>query len=152
VETANGQMVRTSISSTNRTLDTGLYNIHCNLYRGIIMGDKTEHEIWLDEYNNSIGNITVDTSDMNTQQWDDWIQQYTGELDLDIGNYYSDSRLGANDINLTAGGEEMLRVAEDGFYVRGVRVEADEKEAKAVYEAFKSWMTYAILNGEINNR
>ena len=27
----------------------------------------------------------------------------------------------------------------------------DEKEAKAVYEAFKQWMTYAILNGEINN-
>jgi len=42
-------------------------------------------------------------------------------------------------------------VAKDGFYVRGVKVEADAKEAKAVYEAFKSWMTYAILNGEINN-
>jgi hypothetical protein len=30
-------------------------------------------------------------------------------------------------------------------------VEADEKEAEAVYKAFKQWMTYAILNGEINN-
>ena len=97
----------------------------------------------------TIGDITVDTSDINTQQWDDWITQYTG-LDLDIDDY-SDSRLGANDISLTAAGDEMLRVAKDGFYVRGVRVEADEKEAKAVYEAFKQWMTYAILNGEINN-
>lgn len=100
----------------------------------------------------TIGDITINTSDINTQEWDDWIQQYTGDLDLnlDIGNYY-DSRLGADDINLTAGGEEMLRVAEDGFYVRGVRVEADAKEAKVVYEAFKQWMTWAILNGEINN-
>jgi len=97
----------------------------------------------------TIGDITVDTSDINTQQWDDWITQYTG-LDLEIGDY-SDNHLGANNISLTAAGEEMLRVSQDGFYVRGVRVEADEKEAKAVYEAFKQWMTYAILNGEINN-
>jgi len=110
------------------------------------MGDKTEHEIWLDEYANSMSNISIDTSDLNTQQWDDWITQYTGEFDLDINR-----SLGANDIKLNGGGEEMLRVAQDGFYVRGVRVEADEKEAKAVYEAFKTWMTYAILNGEINN-
>jgi hypothetical protein len=117
------------------------------------MGDKTEHEIWLDSYANDLANITIDTSDINTQEWDDWIQQYTGDLDLnlDIGNYY-DSRLGADDINLTAGGEEMLRVAQDGFYVRGVKVEADAKEAQAVYNAFKQWMTYAILNGEINSR
>jgi hypothetical protein len=110
------------------------------------MGDKTEHEIWLDSYANDLADITIDTSDINTQQWDDWITQYTGDLDLDINR-----SLGANDIKLNGGGEEMLRVAEDGFYVRGVRVEADAKEAKAVYEAFKSWMTYAILNGEINN-
>ena len=99
----------------------------------------------------TIGDITIDTSDINTQQWDDWIQTYTGALDLEIENDYFSNRLGANDINLTAGGEEMLRVAKDGFYVRGVKVEADAKEASAVYEAFKSWMTYAILNGEINN-
>ena len=110
------------------------------------MDDKTEHEIWLDSYANDLADITIDTSDMNTQQWDDWITQYTGDLDLDINR-----SLGANDIKLNGGGEEMLRVAQDGFYVRGVRVEADAKEARAVYEAFKSWMTYAILNGEINN-
>lgn len=110
------------------------------------MGDKTEHEIWLDSYVNDLADITIDTSDINTQQWDDWITQYTGDLDLDINR-----SLGANDIKLNGGGEEMLRVAQDGFYVRGVRVEADEKEAQAVYNAFKQWMTYAILNGEINN-
>jgi hypothetical protein len=46
----------------------------------------------------TIGDITIDTSDTNTQEWDDWITQYT-DLDLDIDNY-SDSRLGANDISL----------------------------------------------------
>ena len=100
-----------------------------------------------DEIN--LADITISASDINTQEWDDWITQYT-DLDLDIGDY-PDSRLGANDISLTAAGDEMLRVAKDGFYVRGVRVEADAKEAKAVYEAFKQWMTYAILRGEINN-
>ena len=29
----------------------------------------------------TIGDITVDTSDVNTQEWDDWITQYTGALD-----------------------------------------------------------------------
>jgi hypothetical protein len=111
--------------------------------------DKDYYQTWMDQWKDNVGNITIDTSDINTQEWDDWINQYT-DLDLDIGDY-SDSRLGANDISLTAAGDEMLRVAKDGFYVRGVRVEADAKEAKAVYEAFKQWMTYAILNGEINN-
>jgi len=92
----------------------------------------------------TIGNVDA------TVDYDDWLQQYVDNLDVNE-DWYSDGGLGANDINLTAGGEEMLRVAKDGFYVRGVRVEADAKEAQAVYEAFKQWMTYAILNGEINN-
>lgn len=114
------------------------------------MGDK-DYQIWIDEYANNIGNITIDTSDINTQQWDDWMATYTGALDLEIENDYFDNRLGTDEINLTAGGEEMLRVAKDGFYVRGVKVEADAKEAEAVYKSFKQWLTYAILNGEINN-
>jgi hypothetical protein len=95
------------------------------------------------------GTITIGDVDA-TVDYDDWLQQYVDNLDVNE-DWYLDGRLGANDINLTAGGEEMLRVAKDGFYVRGVRVEADAQEAEAVYEAFKSWMTYAILNGEINN-
>ena len=90
--------------------------------------------------------ITIGDFDA-TADYDDCLQQYV-DLELDYNSY---NPLGANDIKLNGGGEEMLRVAKDGFYVRGVKVEADEKEAKAVYEAFKQWMTYAILNGEINN-
>jgi hypothetical protein len=114
------------------------------------MGEEhQDYQIWLDEYSNNIGNITINTSDTNTEQWDDWITQYT-DLDLDIGDY-SDSRLGANDIKLTGGGEEMLRISKDGFYVNGVKVKQGKREAKAVYEAFKKWMTHAIMSGELNN-
>lgn len=51
-----------------------------------------------------------------------------------------------NSCSMHAGGKEMLRVAEDGFYVRGVKVPADEKEAKTVYEAFKQYLVWAELH------
>jgi hypothetical protein len=53
-----------------------------------------------------------------------------------------------NNIICLAGGEEMLRVGPDGFWVRGVKVEQDEKEAQAVYNAFKQWMAWASLEGQ----
>ena len=40
---------------------------------------------------------------------------------------------------------EMLRVEKDGFYVRGVKVPADENEAATVYKAFKRWLVEAEL-------
>ena len=43
------------------------------------------------------------------------------------------------------GGDEMIRVARDGFYVRGVRVPADDQEAETVYLAFKQWLAWASL-------
>ena len=51
-----------------------------------------------------------------------------------------------NTITCMAGGAEMLRVSTDGFWVRGVRVNQDDTEALAVYNAFKAWMTWAQLN------
>ena len=51
-----------------------------------------------------------------------------------------------NDVTMFAGGCEMLRVAEDGFYVRGVQVPADDQEAKTVYRAFKEMLTWANIN------
>ena len=50
-----------------------------------------------------------------------------------------------NNITFHTGQEEMLRVTEDGFYVRGVKVEADEKEAAAVYKAFKAFLVHHAL-------
>jgi len=49
-------------------------------------------------------------------------------------------------ICLSTGQTEILRVAKDGFYVRGVRVPQDEKEAEKVYNAFHQWLTWATLN------
>jgi hypothetical protein len=51
-----------------------------------------------------------------------------------------------NTITCMAGGAEMLRVSPDGFWVRGKKVEQDDKEAEAVYNAFKAWMAWAQLN------
>lgn len=50
-----------------------------------------------------------------------------------------------NNIIFNAGPAEMLKVTEDGFYVRGVKVEADEKEASSVYKAFKEFLVYHAL-------
>ena len=115
------------------------------------MGDESKDwEVWLDEYNQSmsnIGDITINLSDY-----------YEGsDSTIDLSNItldngwvdYKDWSYGTNNhnnnITLTGGGEEMLRVAEDGFYIRGVRVEADAKEAEHVYKAFKEWLTWNSL-------
>jgi hypothetical protein len=50
-----------------------------------------------------------------------------------------------SNITFYGGKSEMLKVTEDGFYVRGVKVEADEKEAEAVYKAFKSFLVHHAL-------
>jgi len=41
--------------------------------------------------------------------------------------------------------DEMIKVAKDGFYVRGKKVEQDDKEAEIVYNAFKQWLAWAQL-------
>lgn len=51
-----------------------------------------------------------------------------------------------SNIVLNAGGTEMLKVAEDGFYVRGTKVPVDDKEAATVYNAFKQFLVWAELN------
>jgi len=41
--------------------------------------------------------------------------------------------------------KELLKITEDGFYVRGEKVPVDEKEAAAVYKAFKEFLVYHAL-------
>jgi len=49
-------------------------------------------------------------------------------------------------ITMMAGGaDEMIRVTKEGFWVRGVKVPQDDKEAETVYNAFKQWMAWASL-------
>lgn len=40
---------------------------------------------------------------------------------------------------------EMLKITKTGFYVRGVAVKQDDKEAEIVYNAFREWMVYSAL-------
>ena len=58
---------------------------------------------------------------------------------------FRDATTRPNIITCVAGGEEMLRVGPDGFWVRGVKVEQDAQEAQAVYNAFKQWMAWTSL-------
>jgi hypothetical protein len=53
-----------------------------------------------------------------------------------------------NSVIMYAAGAEMLRVAPDGFYVRGTRLEVDENESLSVYKAFKSFLVYQGLSRE----
>ena len=50
-----------------------------------------------------------------------------------------------SNISMYGGKNEILKITEDGFYVRGKKVEADEKEAAAVYKAFKEFLVYHAL-------
>ena len=51
-----------------------------------------------------------------------------------------------NTITLRSGAEEMLKCNTEGFWVRGVKVAQDDKEAEVVYNAFKEWLTWARLS------
>ena len=51
-----------------------------------------------------------------------------------------------SNITFHMGTGELLRIDKDGFYVRGIRVPQDEKEAEKVYTAFHQWLTWATLN------
>jgi hypothetical protein len=51
-----------------------------------------------------------------------------------------------NTITFICGEIDMLRVAEDGFYVRGVKLTQDDKEINEVYNAFSEWLNWQILN------
>lgn len=57
----------------------------------------------------------------------------------------STSTIDNSNLKFFAEDTEMLRITRDGFYVRGVKLKQDEKEAENVYEAFHQWLTWAIL-------
>ena len=51
-----------------------------------------------------------------------------------------------NSLVLHCAGTEMLKIAQDGFYVRGVRLKQDDNEIKEVYNCFKEWLAWSTLN------
>ena len=42
--------------------------------------------------------------------------------------------------------EEWLRIGPDGFYVRGKKLEQDDREAREVYNSFTQWLAWQQLN------
>jgi hypothetical protein len=57
---------------------------------------------------------------------------------------YSDSF--QNSVAFYAGGEEMLRLSPEAFYVRGKKIALDDNEARIVYNSFREWLTWQQLN------
>lgn len=56
---------------------------------------------------------------------------------------------GSNDTNAVtffSGGVETLKISDKGFWVRGVKVDQDDKEAQHVYNSFKEWLTWQQLS------
>lgn len=79
----------------------------------------------------------------NTASLADWLK-YNSDLDVEYQLHEPEPSA----ITLMAGGvnsDEMIRIDQTGFYVRGVRVPADEHEALTVYNAFKQWLAWAQL-------
>jgi uncharacterized protein YprB with RNaseH-like and TPR domain len=74
----------------------------------------------------------------------DWAGSSTGFATFDI----EATELARDTITFQTGAPpvEMLKVGKDGFWVRGVKVEQDDKEAEIVYNAFKQWMMWSELN------
>ena len=50
-----------------------------------------------------------------------------------------------NSIILQTGADEHLKITKTGFYVRGIPVKQDDREAEIVYNAFKEFLTYHAL-------
>jgi hypothetical protein len=54
-----------------------------------------------------------------------------------------------SNITFYGGASEILKITEDGFYVRGKPVPADENEAAAVYRAFKQFLIHHALTRSV---
>jgi NAD(P)H-flavin reductase len=61
-------------------------------------------------------------------------------------NFVDQVGLDEHAVTFVCGGEPMLRIARTGFYVRGKRLEQDDKEAEQVYNSFTQWLAWQQLN------
>jgi hypothetical protein len=74
------------------------------------------------------------------------IQSPNTIVDEDGPHQFYERREYQNSISFHSAGEEMLRCSPDGFYVRGKKIDQDDKEAQVVYNSFKEWLTWQQLN------
>ena len=68
------------------------------------------------------------------------LEKFSAESKLSVNN------LQYNNITFTVSNTEMIRVAQDGFYIRGAKVPVDDKEAETVYNAFKQFLVWSELH------
>lgn len=85
---------------------------------------------------------TIIGNNPNTVSLDEWYRQ---NADQNVEYEFHKPNPDAAITMMTSGADEMIRVTKDGFWVRGVKVEQDDKEAETVYNAFKQWMAWAAL-------
>lgn len=97
------------------------------------MGDEAD---WIELFNNMM------------DQRDEW--KYENDRGYDYDDWLKEMDVEPttpHNIIFNAGtSDEMLKITEDGFYVRGVKVEQGPGEAEAVYKAFKEFMTWAVIS------
>ena len=79
-----------------------------------------------------------------------WAEDSTkfGVIAQEVGQEFAFHDPKPNNIVMHTGSTEMLRVAEDGFYVRGEKVPVDDREAATVYNAFKEFLVWSRLSRE----
>jgi hypothetical protein len=83
---------------------------------------------------------TVVGKTSQTVSLDEWYKQ-NADLNVEYKLYEPEPK----SITFNTGLDEMIKINEDGFYVRGKKVEQDDKEAETVYNAFKQWLAWANL-------
>jgi hypothetical protein len=51
-----------------------------------------------------------------------------------------------NAVTFFSNGVEVLKCSDNGFWIRGKKLEQDDNEARIVYNSFKEWLTWQQLN------
>jgi hypothetical protein len=82
---------------------------------------------------------SINSKPVTVPQWNN------ATMGKDVDYQFHEPKPNSIVLNTGHGSDEMIRITPDGFYVRGVRVPADEHEAETVYLAFKEWLVWANL-------
>ena len=57
-------------------------------------------------------------------------------------------KVNINPPQVKVSGIEMLKIAKDGFYIKGVKLKQDDQESINVYNCFREWLTWATLSSD----
>jgi len=78
----------------------------------------------------------------NSRGYDEYNKYCKSDVDYEFHKPNPDAGITMHAVD---GGDEMLKVTKEGFYVRGKKIDQDDKEAEIVYNAFKQWLAWAQL-------